>query len=155
MAQIDRATGGNKISELEGKDADIMMEDARVVNKKSMKQREPAVTSIELNEKTGTLTLESVNVRHVEIKYYMINAELMFSRAPFLKDSAEGFSYVMPFATVRKEMMSESEATQNVGTIVRKTQDIPEALKNQNVVIEILGPNKQTFKTFYSNALKI
>ena len=155
ISQIDRASGGKKMSELEGQDADIMMEDAREVNKKAGKQREPAVTSIELNEKTGTLTLESTNVRFVEIKYYMINAELMFSRAPFLKDSAEGFSYVMPFETIRKEMMTELEVENHAGTIVRKTQLIPEALKNQNVVIEILGANKQTFKTFYSNALKI
>jgi hypothetical protein len=94
-----------------------------------------------MNEKNGTLTIESVNVRHVEIKYYMINAELMFSRAPFLKDSAEGFSYVMPFVTLKKEMVNEQEHAQKVGSIVRKSQDIPAELKNKNVVIEILGAN--------------
>ena len=65
MAQMEQATGGQKIAELEGEDAAIKMEDARVVNKKASKVREPAVTSIDLNEMTGTLTVESVNTRFV------------------------------------------------------------------------------------------
>jgi hypothetical protein len=119
-----------------------MMEDARALNKKAAKLREPAITSIEINEKNGTLTIESVNLRYVEIKYYMINAELMFSRAPFLKDSAEGFSYVMPFSTVKKQMLSEQEYEKLLGNVNKKTQEIPQELTNKNAVIEINGANK-------------
>jgi len=44
----------------------------------------------------GALTIESVNIKTVTVKYYMIDAEILFSRAPFLKNNAEEFSYVKP-----------------------------------------------------------
>lgn len=44
----------------------------------------------------GCLKIESVNVEAIQVNYYSINAELLFSRQPFLKDNTEGFSYVKP-----------------------------------------------------------
>jgi len=85
------------ISELEGSDAALKMAEARKVNKIANKRRDPNVTSIDLNSRTGALTIESVNISQVLVKYYKINAEFMFSRAPFLNDSVEGFTYVKPF----------------------------------------------------------
>lgn len=78
----------------------MKMADARAVNKKTSKRRDPNITSIELDKVTGALTVESVNIKKVSIKYYKINAEILFSRAPFLKDNAESFSYVKPYETV-------------------------------------------------------
>jgi hypothetical protein len=86
-----------KVSEI---DNELKMADARAVNKKSSKRRDPNITSIELDKVTGALTVESVNIKKVSIKYYKINAEILFSRAPFLKDNAESFSYVKPYETV-------------------------------------------------------
>ena len=86
-----------KVSEI---DNELKMADARAVNKKSSKRRNPNITSIELDKVTGALTVESVNIKKVSIKYYKINAEILFSRAPFLKDNAESFSYVKPYETV-------------------------------------------------------
>lgn len=54
----------------------------------------------------GTIRLETVNIREVVIKYYNINAELMFTRAPFIKDNTEAFTYVMPFHTAKKQMVA-------------------------------------------------
>jgi hypothetical protein len=86
-----------KVSEI---DNELKLADARAVNKKSSKRRDPNITSIELDKVTGALTVESVNIKKVSIKYYKINAEILFSRAPFLKDNAESFSYVKPYETV-------------------------------------------------------
>ena len=48
----------------------------------------------------GTLTLESTNIKQITVKYYKIDAEILFSRAPFLKDNADEFSYVKPSYSV-------------------------------------------------------
>lgn len=80
----------------------MKMAEARTANKKASKRRDPAVTSIEMDPSTGALTIESVNIKQISIKYYIINAEVLFSRAPFLKDNAEGFSYVKPYQTIEK-----------------------------------------------------
>jgi hypothetical protein len=50
-----------------------------------------------MNQKTGTLCIDSVNLKSLTVKYYRINVESMFSRTPFLTNSAEGFSYVKPY----------------------------------------------------------
>jgi len=140
------------ISELDGNGTEIKMADARKINKNANKRRDPNLTNIDLDAKTGTLTIESVNVNQIEVKYYLINAEIMFSRAPFLKDSAEGFSYVKPFETVNQKVEAADP-----NTTVRVSIPVPEGLGNKNMVIEILSPEsgKQEFRTFYSNKLKI
>jgi len=76
------------------------MAEARKLNKIANKRRDPNLTSIDLDPKTGAITIDSVNISIIQVKYYLINAEIMFSREPFLNDSAEGFSYVKPFDTV-------------------------------------------------------
>jgi len=45
-----------------------------------------------------------VNIEEATIKYYIIDAEILFSRAPFLKGNAEEFSYVKPFHTETVKM---------------------------------------------------
>jgi hypothetical protein len=90
----------HKMMNLDGPDLEMKMQDQQKKNKKESKKRDPNITSIELEQNTGTLTIESVNIKQIQIKYYIINAEILFSRAPFLKDNAEGFSYVKPFHTI-------------------------------------------------------
>ena len=93
------------IEEEESKDFDTKIVEKRKDNKKKSQKREPNLNSVEVDA-AGTLKLETVNIREVVVKYYNINAELMFTRAPFIKDNTEAFTYVMPFHTERKQMVS-------------------------------------------------
>lgn len=52
------------------------------------KQREPNLAQVEVDADTGKVTVEAVNVAQVQVKYYQIDAELLFSRSPFLKNNA-------------------------------------------------------------------
>lgn len=79
---------------------DIAIKEQRKDNLKKAKSRDPALNQVTI-EKDGTIKIETVNIRSVQAKYYIINAELLFSRSPFLKDNTEGFSYVMPIETVQ------------------------------------------------------
>ena len=64
-------------------------------NMKNSKSKEPNLSNIQIDEE-GTISIESVNIRQITVKYYMIDAEVLFSRAPFLKNNTEEFSYVKP-----------------------------------------------------------
>ena len=66
--------------------------------------------NIEVDAK-GTLKIESVNISNISIKYYIINAELLFSRQPFLKDNTEGFSYVKAYHSL-EYTMQKPDATE-------------------------------------------
>ena len=75
----------------ESKDFDIKIAEKRNENKKKSVKREPNLNSVEVDA-NGSIKLETVNVREVVVKYYNINAELMFTRAPFIKDNTEAFT---------------------------------------------------------------
>jgi hypothetical protein len=81
---------------------DAQIRDKRAQNKKETKKRAPQL-NVEVDAK-GTLKIESVNITTVAVKYYIINAELLFSRQPFLKDNTEGFSYVKAYHALEHSM---------------------------------------------------
>jgi len=57
---------------------------------------------VSTDENTGTVSIESVNISKLVVKYYLIDAEILFSRSPFVKDQAFQFSYVKPFHKLEK-----------------------------------------------------
>lgn len=56
-------------------------------NMKKSKMAEPELNHIELDSQ-GNLTIDHTNIKVVKVKYYKIDAEILFSRAPFLKGNA-------------------------------------------------------------------
>lgn len=108
-----------------------------------------------MNPEDGTLTIEAVNIRVINIKYYIIDAEVLFSRAPFLKNNAEEFSYVKPFLQLAHPMVPASADEQELSSFVTEKVPLPENLHNQNLVVELDGGNQQKFLTFYSSLLKV
>ena len=103
------------------------------------------IHDIDLDESSGQLSVASDNIKKLTVKYYLIDAEILFSRSPFVKDQAEQFSYVMPFHSLVQET--------NPGGETRI--DLPSELKGKNVVIEINSDDIQQFKTFFQSELNI
>lgn len=80
-------------SEYTGSEASLR--ERKQENLKKSKSKEQVLSQTLIDEQ-GALTIETVNIQTVTVKYYMIDAEMLFSRAPFLKNNAEEFSYVKP-----------------------------------------------------------
>jgi len=55
----------------------------------------------------------------------MIDAEVLFSRAPFLKNNAEEFSYVKPFLQEKLQMRDENATLEEMVTFVSKKLPLP------------------------------
>jgi hypothetical protein len=55
----------------------------------------------------------------------MIDAEVLFSRAPFLKNNAEEFSYVKPCLQEKLQMLSEDATLEEMVTYVSKKLPLP------------------------------
>jgi hypothetical protein len=98
------------------------------------------------------LEVESANIKKVSLKFYIIDAEILFSRTPFLKTNTEEFSYVKPCHVIDKEIEVNPEGDAN--TQVSKIA-VPDKLKLQNMVIEINGEGKQLFRTYYATQIKV
>ena len=80
-------------SEFTGSDATLRERKQEAL--KASKKKEPSLSNVAVDEQ-GVVSVECVNMRSVSVKYYQIDAEVLFSRAPFLKNNAEEFSYVQP-----------------------------------------------------------
>ena len=128
----------------------------RQQNKKKAIKREPNISQIDIND-DGLIKIETVNIKTITVKYYLINAELLFSRSPFLKSNAESFSYVSPFQLVKQQMVPDDADEGLLNTFATKHIPLPNELKNMNanLVIEINGGDLQKFHTFYQNQLKV
>ena len=59
--------------------ADVKLREQRKINKKASQVQDPAFTSVEINS-DGTIAIESINLKTVQVNYYNINAEILFSR---------------------------------------------------------------------------
>ena len=63
----------------------ISINEIRLKNKKLAKKNSPELSQIEVDDQ-GVLTVDSVNISDLKLKYYLIDAEVLFSRSPFLSD---------------------------------------------------------------------
>lgn len=79
--------------EVPDKDLESMTEEQRKQKYKASIKREPRL-ACELTE--DKLEIEAANIKQVQVKFYIIDAEILFSRTPFLKTNTEEFSYVKP-----------------------------------------------------------
>jgi hypothetical protein len=66
----------------------LRIAERKAENLKKSKKREPNISNIDIDE-NGNLKIETVNIESLTVKYYIIDAEVMFSRAPFLQNNAE------------------------------------------------------------------
>ena len=91
------------------------------------KSKTPLIHDIKIDNINGELTIDSDNIKFLTVKYYLIDAEILFSRSPFVQDQAEQFSYVKPHTKI----VVNTEA----GKVTKLS--LPADLKGKNVVIEI------------------
>lgn len=66
-------------------------------------KKEPKL-DCEVSTEKQTLTIEIANIKSISIKFYIIDAEILFSRTPFLKENTEEFSFVKPCHMIEKEL---------------------------------------------------
>jgi hypothetical protein len=55
----------------------------------------------------------------------MIDAEILFSRAPFLKNNSEEFSYVKPCVQLNVQMRPEDASEEEMKQFITKTVNLP------------------------------
>mmetsp|Transcript_20692 Transcript_20692/g.19713 ORF Transcript_20692/g.19713 Transcript_20692/m.19713 type:complete len:436 (-) Transcript_20692:159-1466(-) len=126
-------------------DSNKLSEQQQKANYKKSIKKEPLLQAEVLD---GKLDIELQNIHTIYIKFYLIDVEILFSRAPFLKEKTEEFSFVKPFQ-VLEEKVPEYQSLKHLQIA------IPEELKKNNMVIEVNGEGKQLLKSYYSSQLKV
>ena len=108
------------------------------------KLKNPTIYSAKMVK--GSLLVEVHKIPKLFVKYYPIDAEILFSRSPFVQKETYQFSYVKPFAKDEVQVADgETEVKIN----------LPENLRGKNLVIEVNSDDCQKIITHYSSNLKV
>ena len=98
---------------------------------------------VEMEE--SVLQLEHANLAQCVINYYPMNIELLFSRKPFVRDVGTQFTFIKP---------NRSDVIRLSGDKTIKI-NVPEELKDQNLMIEATAAGISRINPYYPNALKV
>ena len=86
------------------------------------------------------------NVDEVRVRYYLVDLELLFSRNPFVQQFDGKFSHIQPNQTQVVSVPSERSQFQ---------LDLPEALHNRNVLVEIEAEGITRSQLYSSNSITV
>lgn len=101
---------------------------------------------LELSVENRAVTVRYRNVGKVEVSYYLMDVELLFSRQPFAEQRAGSFAFVRPNRTDTVELPAgQSEVL----------VELPDALRKSNVVVEVVAGGLRRSQPYYAHALDV
>ena len=128
-------------------------EDAQLVDEKDRTQAQIAAAAAQSNfdftVEDKKVLIDFQNVDKVEVNYYLIDLELLFSSNPFVQElsgSAGKFSHIRPNT-------SKQITLQDGGA--KHAFDLPEEYHNRNLLIEIVADGITRSQAYYSNSLTV
>ncbi len=105
--------------------------------------------SFDLEIEAGVVQLNYQNLAEVQVNYYEMDIELLFSRSPFAQDDLDGFSMIQP--------NSSQTITLTPGDDGRGSQQLqlPVEMKNKNVLVEIVSGDQAKSQPYFANSLDV
>ncbi len=129
---------------------EINRQAAKVADKEDRTQiqasQAAATPSFEFTVEARQVKIHYQNLKQVQVNYYQMDIELLFSRNPFVQGESKQFSNILP------------NQTQTVELPAKATQfefPLPPKLLNSNVLVEIVGAGQTQSQAYYSNALQV
>jgi hypothetical protein len=141
----------DQLLEYQGKatfdDIDMIMDEERKKKQTSkfVAEKEPKLSFTIENK---SLQIIYSNLSSINIKFYLIDLEILFSRTPFIKQNSDDFSFVQP--NFIKNLNLENLTKETIMSF-----PIPEEYVNSNLFIEVSSTNKKSFDTYFSTSLVI
>ena len=133
----------DQIDEAEGKEAKVARPGDRDQEQGRLAALEP---SFDLRLDGPAVEVTWQNIEGLNLRYYAMDVELLFSRNPFLQDFGGQFALIKP---------NDSAAVKLKGKQGKERIAIPEALKGRNVLVEVSGGGKSRAIPYYSGSMKV
>jgi hypothetical protein len=86
------------------------------------------------------------NLDRVQVNYYLMDIELLFSRNPFVQHHSSQFSHIRPNETQVVPLPAQPSTL---------SFDLPASLRNKNVLVEISGGGQTKTQSHYSNSMTV
>lgn len=92
------------------------------------------------------LTIRHQNLATVQVNYYLMDVELLFSRNPFVQQFSGQFSSIRPNHSTTLALAQKATETK---------VPLPAELHNRNVLIEVTGGGQTRTQAYYAHSLAI
>jgi hypothetical protein len=86
------------------------------------------------------------NLNGVQVNYYLMDVELLFSRNPFIQQFGSQFASIRPNATKALKLPAGQ---------TKLTVPLPENLLRKNVLVEVTAAGKSRMLPYYANAMDV
>lgn len=140
----------NAFAEIAQQLAEIHGEAHRVVDARDRDQLQAASAarqaSFELQVESKKIRIHYQNVSQLQINYYLMDIELLFSRNPFVQQHSGQFSTIRPNRSAALELPVEQASIE---------VEFPRELENRNVLVEITGEGQTRSQAYYANSLSV
>ena len=90
------------------------------------------------------MTIDYQKVSNLQVNYYEMDLEFLFSTNPFVSSNSGSFSVVRPNKTERLQLADEKRS---------HSFELPREYQSKNVLVEIIGGGKKRSQAVYSNEL--
>ncbi|MEZ6118737.1 MAG: hypothetical protein R3C28_19525 [Pirellulaceae bacterium] len=130
------------LDEIDGKVQNLVDKDDRNQAQEAMAAQEP---TFELEVQDSQLIVRHRNLKELELNCYLMDLELLFSRNPFVQQYAKQFSHIKANYSQTIQLSDSGETK----------VDLPDELKNANVLVELAGAGKTKSVAHYSNSLDV
>ncbi|MBT7299006.1 MAG: hypothetical protein HN849_05825, partial [Victivallales bacterium] len=121
-----------------------------VIDKENRTQTQTALAatqpSFEFAIEDGEIRLDYQNLESVELNFYRMDLELLFSRTPFLMDVSGQFSVIRPNAT-QVVKLAKGKASRAIA--------IPKEFAKVNTMVEVVGIGQRQAKPYYPNTMTV
>ncbi len=134
VAQLDEASGKN-VDVVDTKDRD-------------QQQGQLAATQpdFDFTVEAGKMRVNYQNLKTLQVNFYEVDVELLFSRKPFVHQFGDNFASIKPNQSLDVRLRTDQDSTD---------VDLPEALRNSNVLIEVVGGGETQTQPYFSNSLAV
>jgi hypothetical protein len=122
--------------------AQRMLVGGREVQQSAAAQAQPMIS---LEQEGASLLLSAKNLQQVQVKYYLMDIELLFSRNPFVVQGNDSVPVIQP-------NLSETIAVTGDQQVELK---IPETIRNRNVLVEVSGGGQSQSRVITANSLSV
>jgi len=131
------------LAEIDGAPTDIVDARDREQNQGQLAGSEP---TLEVSMDGTKLQIDHNNLAEVQVSYYLMDLELLFSRNPFVTEFAGQFSHIFP---------NDSQAVKLQPAAGVTRVELPTDLHNKNVLVEVASAAGTKSVSYYSNSLRV
>lgn len=132
-----------QLDEASGKNAAAIDPENRDQQQGQLAATEP---SLDFTVEAKKINLSYRNLESVQINFYEMDVELLFSRNPFVQQVGGNFASIRPNRSLTVELKKDDAI---------HVLDLPDDLQNSNVLVEVVGGGQAKTQPYFSNSLSV